>query len=116
MRAVMEALALVIAVACARAQTERLTVPTGITPLADIGLCQAGWQSYNGTEHFMPMGWTGFFDEPTGISYLPGETVLGRPAILLNSPWRVPAGRTWVDYPLQLPNVTPITLSFGITM
>jgi len=110
------ALALVMAVGCARAQTERLTVPAGITPLADIGLCQAGWQSYNGAEHLMPVGWTGFFDDTTGISYAPDESVLGRRAILLNSPWRVPTGRTWVDYPLQLPPRQPITLSFGITM
>ena len=64
----------------------------------------------------MPPSWTGHFEDTSGISYVPRTSVLGRDALLLHSPWRVPPGKVWVDYQLQLPDVRPITLSFGIAM
>ena len=52
----------------------------------------------------------------SGISYQPWGRVLGRSALLMHSPWHVPPGKAWVDYPLALPKTSPIRLSFGIAM
>jgi hypothetical protein len=98
------------------AQEAVVPLPPGETPLSDIGVYTVAYQSYGGEVVTMPTSWTGHFVDPSGISYLPGEGVLGRSAILLHSPWRVPPGKVWVDYPLRLPDVKPIALSFGIAM
>jgi hypothetical protein len=82
----------------------------------DIGLYRVSWQSYGKDPVRMPLSWTGHFDEQTGVSYARWGRVLGREALLIHSPWRVPPGQTWVDYQLALPQVTPIRLSFSIAM
>ena len=64
----------------------------------------------------MPRSWVGHFTTESGISYVPYERIADRPAILMHSPWRVPPGRTWVDYQLRLPRTRPIRLLFGIAM
>ena len=64
----------------------------------------------------MPIAWTGHFDTATGISYQPNDHVLGRNALLIHSPWRVPPGKTWVEYRLRVPAGTPANLEFAIAM
>lgn len=91
-------------------------LPPGETLLADLGVFQVSWQSYGKEPVAMPAGWTGHFDAETGISCQDWGRVLDRRALLMHSPWHVPAGRTWVDYRLALPQTTPIRLSFGIAM
>ncbi len=97
-------------------QATPVAIPPGETSLADIGIFSVHWQSYGKAAAAMPLGWTGHFDPATGISYQDWGQVLGRRALLMHSPWHVAPGRTWVEYPLALPNVTPIRLSFGIAM
>ena len=111
-------LAILLGVAVAAWPQEDLTVPLppGETLLDDIGLYQVGYQSYAGPEVLMPVSWTGHFVDPSGISYDPNRPANGRRGILLHSPWRLPPGRAWVDYHLRLPDIKPITLSFGIAM
>ena len=98
------------------APSTTVPLPQGTTALADIGLYRVGWQSYGREPVAMPLSWTGHFDGATGISCQPWGRVLNREALLLHSPWRVPPGRTWVDYELALPRVTPIRLSFSIAI
>jgi hypothetical protein len=93
-----------------------LHVPPGETRLAEIGCARVAWQSTGRDPVWMPPGWQGHFDDATGISCQAVGKLLGREALLLHSPWRVPPGRTWVEYPLALPNTTPIRLAFGIAM
>jgi hypothetical protein len=93
-----------------------VSLPPGETGLSDIGIYQISYQSYGKAAVQMPLSWVGRLHEPSGIMYLPGQQVLGRQAILMHSPWRVPAGKTWADYSLRLPPTTPVTLSFGIAM
>ncbi|MGD0094796.1 MAG: DUF5696 domain-containing protein, partial [Planctomycetota bacterium] len=102
--------------ACALAADSPVPLPPGETALADIGIYRVFYQSYGKDAVEMPPSWTGHFEEVSGIAYLPHERVLDRDAILLHSPWRVPPGKACVDYKLKLPQITPITLSFGITM
>jgi hypothetical protein len=91
-------------------------LPPGETLLSDVGIYHIAYQSYGQAAVQMPLSWTGKVHDISGIMYLPGERVLDRDAILIHSPWRVPPGKTWADYRLRLPGMTPITLSFGIAM
>ncbi|MCF7732203.1 MAG: hypothetical protein K9N23_10970 [Akkermansiaceae bacterium] len=93
-----------------------VALPQGETRLTEIGLYRVGWQSYGGDSHWMPLAWSGESDPVTGIVYHTRADYLGREALLMHSPWRVPGGRTWVDYQLALPRHPPLTLSFGIAM
>ena len=105
------------AVASATAAADlTLQVPPGETRLSEIGLSRVAWQSVGKDPVWMPPGWRGHFDEATGISCQNAGQLLGREALLMHSPWRVPPGRTWVEYQLALPKVTPIRLAFGIAM
>lgn len=91
-------------------------LPPGETRLLDIGLYRVGWQSYGREPVWMPVSWVGHFDAQSGISYTGWGRVSGREALLMHSPWHVPAGRTWAEYRLVLPASGPIQLSFGIAM
>ena len=93
-----------------------VNLPEGETPLDRIGLYRVAYQSYGDEVVRMPLSWSGHFESESGISYQPGRRVNGRDAILLHSPWHVPAGKMWVDYRLRLPDAKPITLNFGIAM
>ena len=113
----LSALALTLATAQASPAPDlTVALPAGETRLEEIGLYQVWWQSYGKSPVAMPLSWRGHFDPQTGISYLPWGRVLDRPALLFHSPWHVPPGKTWVDYRLRLPSLTPIRLSFGIAM
>ena len=93
-----------------------VALPQGETLLTDVGLYRVGWQSYGGHVHWMPPSWSGEADPASGIVYQAKPGFLGREALLMHSPWRVPSGRTWVEYRLALPPVTPVALSFGLAM
>lgn len=112
------ALAAVLPTKAAAPDQPDLTVPIriGETQLTEIGLYRVGWQSYGKDPQSMPLSWSGESDPATGIAYQIKAGFLGREALMMHSPWRVPPGRTWVEYRLALPKETPITLSFGISM
>ena len=80
------------------------SIPPGETMLAEIGVQQVSWQSYGRPPVAMPGAWMGHFDPQSGISYQTWGRVLGRQALLMHSPWHVPPGRAWVDYPLRCPS------------
>ncbi len=93
-----------------------VSLPPGETLLADVGTYQVFWQSYDQSPVAMPISWSGHFEPQAGISYKDWGRVLNRRALLMHSPWHVPPGKTWVDYELILPHLTPIRLQFGIAM
>ena len=98
------------------AQDPAVTLPLGTTRLEDMGLQRVSYASYGGATVDMPSAWIGHFEAVSGVSYQPGERVLGTSAILLHTPWRVPAGKVWVDYWLRFPQATPIQLAFRIAL
>ena len=53
-------------------------LPPGETLLQDLGTYRIGWQSYGAEPVWMPVSWSGHFDDQTGISYEPWGKVLGR--------------------------------------
>lgn len=91
-------------------------LPAGETLLCEIGAYRVWWQSYGKPPVAMPPAYSGHFTDASGISYIDWGRLMGRRALLMHSPWRVPPGKTWVDYRLALPPVKPIRLSFGIAM
>ncbi|MCE5239479.1 DUF5696 domain-containing protein [bacterium] len=110
------AILLLLAVTAPALAAPVVPIPPGETSLLDIGIYRVGYQSYGGEVVMMPDSWVGHFEPVAGISYLPGDTVLGRKSLLLHSPWHIPPGRTFADYPLELPDLKPLALRFGIAM
>jgi len=100
----------------APAQDRAVTIGSGVTPLADIGIYRVAYQSYGHELVEMPGSWVGHFDGATGISYVPHSLIAGRDALLLHSPWRTDPGLTRVEYRLALPDVRPLSLAFSIAM
>lgn len=99
----------------AAAPASHVALPDGKTVLTDIGMAHIAYQSYDGPRVDMRPGWMGQ-DELSGVTYQPNETLFGRDALMMHSPWRVPVGKTWIQFPIHLPAQTPITLRFGIAM
>jgi hypothetical protein len=90
-------------------------IPSGETSLLDVGARQIFWQSYGKEPVPMLIGGEGM-ESVSGAAFDDHAQMLGRRCLFMHSPWRVPVGRTWVDYRLTLPRVAPIRLSLGIAM
>ena len=93
----------------------QIPVTIGKTSLLDIGLYQVACQSYRKDAIFLPPNFMGS-DTTTGVIYDPSFQQDGLKALLLHSPWKLPAGSTWVDYQLLLPKATPLKLQFAVAM
>jgi hypothetical protein len=91
------------------------TLSSGETSLLDVGARTIFWQSYGKEPVAMPTGGEGM-DSLSGAALDDGVQMLGRPCLFMHSPWRVPVGRTWVDYRVALPRQAPLQLRFGIAM
>ncbi len=90
-------------------------MPPGETSLLDVGTRRILWQSYGKEPVPMPPGGESM-DSVSGAAFQDQGSLLGRRALFMHSPWRVPVGKTWVDYRLALPRATPIRLTLGIAM
>lgn len=104
------------AIAAGNPDLPAVPLAAGETRLAEIGIYQVGWRSRGAAPVVMPLSWHGESDPATGIAYQIKPSFLGREALMMHSPWRVPGGAAWVDYRLALPTIRPITLAFGIAM
>ena len=93
----------------------QIPVSLGKTSLLDIGLYQVTCQSYGKDAILLPPNFMGS-DIATGVIYDPSFQQDGKKALLLHSPWKLPAGSTWVDYQLLLPEATPLKLQFAVVM
>ncbi|MGA2498605.1 MAG: hypothetical protein ABSH20_12740, partial [Tepidisphaeraceae bacterium] len=91
------------------------TMPPGETSLLDVGARRIFWQSYGKEPVPMRLGGEGM-DSASGAAFQDQVQMLGRRSLFMHSPWRVPPGKTWVDYRLALPQATPIRLTLGIAM
>ena len=81
---------------------DAVELPFGKTNLLDIGWFDIGYQSYGKEPRLLPKGTVEDMMGETGIANKPCFDN-GRNALLLHSPWRIPTGRTWIDYTLKLP-------------
>ena len=80
-----------------------------ITPDADrlsldeIGLYAAGYQHRGQAEQQFSTGWSGGFEELTGMALQPAGEQNGRAAFLLHPPWRGGTGVAFQEFRFQLP-------------
>ena len=93
-----------------------LHLKPGDNSLISAGLYRVGVQIIGKEVRWLPIGWSGHFATPEGISYYPWGEQGGRQALLIHPPWRGGTGDTIVEYRLALPNEKPITFSTGIAM
>ena len=94
---------------------DAVEVPYGKTDLLDIGWFDLGYQSYGEEPHLLQKGQVEDMMGETGIANKPCFDN-GRHALLLHSPWRIPTGRTWIDYTLKFPQTDTIKFSFSYAM
>ena len=93
-----------------------LRLKTGDNSLISAGLYRVGVAIVGKEVRWLPIGWSGHFATPEGISYYPWTAQAGRETILVHPPWREGTGDTIVEYRIALPNEKPITFTTGIAM
>jgi len=92
------------------------TVLGGVTNIDDLGYYGIAYRYTDGRTGQKPMGWTGHFDEQTGISSTTMGTQDGKRAYLLHPIWHDGTGDTDQTFRLALPKATAITLAFSLAM
>lgn len=97
-------------------QVQAVRIGNGVTKLDEIGLYEVGFRYRSGKTGAMPLGWTGHFEDKTGISCTNFGTQAGKQVFLLHPIWRGGTGVTDQTFHLALPRATRITLRFAIAM
>ncbi|NLH98321.1 MAG: hypothetical protein GX446_02390 [Chthonomonadales bacterium] len=82
--------------------------------LDEIGIYRVGFRLDNGRQTSLPMGWSGHFVEPSGISCTPYGTHDRRQAFLLHCPWRNGTGVAFQEFTFIVPRSSRIRIS-GLT-
>ncbi len=78
--------------------------------LDEIGLYEVGYAYRGQTDRSFPPGWSGYFEERTGIACQPAGLVNGKQAFLLHCPWRGGTGVAYQTFTFQLPRVKSVSL------
>ncbi len=81
-----------------------LIVPdAAVLKLDELGLYRVGLAYRGKAEREFPTGWSGPFDEQTGVACQPLSVQNGRQALLLHCPWRGGTGIAFQEFHIQLP-------------
>ncbi|MCC6728119.1 MAG: hypothetical protein IT208_02145 [Chthonomonadales bacterium] len=114
MRAVLLLLALV---APAAALAQPVIAPDAARlGLDEVGLYFVGYRYAGQPERQFPLGWSGFFEERTGVACQPVGVRNGRPAFLLHCPWRGGTGIAFQQFRVALPRARRILLRGSTAM
>ncbi len=76
---------------------------SAILKLDELGLYRIGLAYRGRPEEEFPLGWSGPFEERTGVACQFLGTIHGRGALLLHCPWRGGTGLAFQEYHIQLP-------------
>ena len=76
--------------------------------LDEIGLYAAGYQYRGQVERRFPNGWSGGFEEHTGMALQPAGEQDGQAAFLMHPPWRGGTGVTFQEFRFHLPNTDAV--------
>ncbi len=88
-----------------------LVAPDGATwDLDDVGIYRVGFAYRGKAEEDFPVGWSGHFDERTGVTLAGDGLRNGRPAVMQHCPWRGGTGVAFQEFHLQLPRARKIVL------
>ncbi len=109
-RGVVFAVALVLSVHLGEAQP-LITPDAPVMNLDEIGVYSVGYAYRLQAEQQFPLGWSGFFDDKTGIACEAYGTQKGRRVFLLHPPWRGGTGITFQQFAFRIPtNATGVSL------
>lgn len=99
------------------ATAQPLIVPDAtILNLDDIGLYGVGYAYRGQPEREFPIGWSGSFDDQTGVACEPQGVQKGKAALLLHCPWRNGTGVAFQQFQFQLPKASRILLRGATAM
>ena len=84
--------------------------------LDEIGLYAVGYAYRGQPETQFPLGWSGDFEEATGVSCIPAGSQGGRRAFLLHPPWRGGTGIAFQEFVFALPRASRIVLRGAAAM
>ena len=80
-----------------------ITPDAAVLNLDEIGLYTMGYAYRGQPEVEFPLGWSGFFEDATGVACLPYGVQSGKRVFLLHSPWRGGTGLTFQQFNVNLP-------------
>ena len=80
-----------------------ITPDLPILNLDDLGVYEIGYAYRGKGEQRFPLGWSGFFEDATGVACEPFGTQNGKSAFLLHSPWRTGTGISFQQFVFNLP-------------
>lgn len=86
-----------------------------VLSLDDLGVYAVGYAYRGQTEQQFPLGWSGFFEDRTGVACEPFGTQNGKAAFLLHCPWRNGTGITFQQFVFSLPAEATNILLRGAT-
>lgn len=93
-----------------------ITPDAPVMKLDEIGLYSVGWAYRGHSEQTFPLGWSGPFDDRTGVACEPAGEQNGREAFLLHCPWRGGTGFAFQQFVFALPKVRSIRMRGATAM
>jgi len=92
-----------------------ITPDLPVMSLDDLGVYAVGYAYRGQLEQQFPLGWSGFFEDRTGVACEPFGTQNGKAAFLLHCPWRNGTGITFQQFLFSLPAQATNILLCGAT-
>lgn len=83
--------------------------------LDEVGIYSVGYAYRGAQPKFFPLGWSGFFDDETGVACQSFGSQNGKAAFLLHSPWRGGVGVAFQQFTFALPNQATRVVVRGFT-
>lgn len=80
-----------------------VTPDAAVMNLDELGVYAVGYAYTGQPEQQFPLGWSGFFEDRTGVACEPFGQQNGRRAFLLHSPWRNGTGIAFQQFAFALP-------------
>jgi hypothetical protein len=95
---------------------EAIVPDAPVLRLDELGLYRIGYAYTGQPERELPVGWSGEFDDATGVTYREVGIQDGRAACLMHAPWRGGTGQAFQEYRVALPRGVRIALSGATAM
>ena len=92
-----------------------ITPDLAILNLDELGVYAVGYAYRGQAEQQFPLGWSGFFEDRTGVACEPFGAQNGKAAFLLHCPWRNGTGITFQQFVFSLPAQATNILLRGAT-
>ena len=103
------------AVATAAWAQPAVTPDMAVMNLDELGVYGVGYAYRGQPEQLFPLGWSGLFEDLTGVACEPFGTQNGEPAFLLHCPWRNGTGISFQQFNFSLPAQATRILLKGAT-